>query len=64
MQVPAAPADAELKAVIDKLASFVAKNGEGFEALTRTKQADNPKFNFLNGGESYDYYRYKVWEAM
>jgi splicing factor 3A subunit 1 len=37
----------EIKAVIDKTAAYVAKNGESFEALIMKVEANNPKFNFL-----------------
>ena len=60
MAVPKAPDDAELKNIIEKLAQFVARNGASFEAMTKTKQRDNPRFSFLFGGEGYDYYTYRV----
>jgi hypothetical protein len=44
-------ADEEVRTVIDKLAVFVAKNGDAFENITKEKQRDNPKFAFLFGGE-------------
>jgi len=28
--------------------------------MTKVKQKDNPKFQFLYGGEFYHYYQYKV----
>ena len=37
----------EIKAVIDKTASYVAKNGVSFESLINKVEANNPKFNFL-----------------
>lgn len=49
----------ELKNIIDKLASFVARNGPEFEQMTKQKQKDNPKFSFLFGGEHYNYYKFK-----
>ena len=52
--------DAEQKNIIDKLANFVARNGPEFEHLTKQKQKDNPRFQFLFGGEHYNYYQYKV----
>ena len=39
---------------------FVARNGQEFETMTKNKQKDNPKFQFLFGGEYYNYYNYKV----
>ncbi|XP_014231138.1 calcium homeostasis endoplasmic reticulum protein isoform X1 [Trichogramma pretiosum] len=55
-----APADIELRNIIDKLAQFVARNGPEFEHMTKNKQKDNPKFSFLFGGEYFNYYQYKV----
>lgn len=52
--------DTELRNIIDKLAQFVARNGPEFEQMTKTKQKGNPKFQFLYGGEYYNYYQYKV----
>lgn len=57
---PLAPADQELRNVIDKLAQFVARNGPEFEKMTMEKQKDNPKFSFLFGGDFYGYYKYKL----
>ena len=37
----------EIKAVIDKTAAYVAKNGSSFESLIMKVEANNPKFNFL-----------------
>lgn len=51
--------DLELKNIIDKLASFVARNGPEFEQMTKQKQKDNPKFSFLFGGEHFNYYKFK-----
>ena len=44
--------------VIDKLAVFVARNGPEFEKLTKERNAGNPRFAFLFGGEHHAYYRY------
>lgn len=52
--------DHELRTIIDKLAVFVARNGPDFEQMTKTKQKDNPKFEFLFGGRHFDYYLRKV----
>ena len=53
-------ADVELKNIIDKLANFVARNGPEFEQMTMNKQRDNPKFQFLFGGEWHTYYKWRV----
>lgn len=52
--------DTELRNIIDKLAQFVARNGPEFEQMTKNKQKGNPKFQFLYGGEYFNYYQYKV----
>ena len=52
--------DSEQKNIIDKLANFVARNGTEFENVTKQKQQDNPKFNFLFGGEFCNYYLYRL----
>ena len=52
--------DPDVCNIIDKLAVFVARNGVEFEQMTMEKQRDNPKFNFLFGGESHTYYRWRV----
>jgi calcium homeostasis ER protein len=59
-QPPRPPEDIELKNIIDKLANFVARNGPEFEQMTMNKQRDNPKFQFLFGGEWHAYYKWRV----
>ncbi|XP_034656607.1 calcium homeostasis endoplasmic reticulum protein [Drosophila subobscura] len=54
------PRDANLRNIIDKLAEFVARNGPEFEAITKQKQQNNPKFEFLYGGEFANYYQFRV----
>lgn len=49
--------------IVDKTASFVARNGPEFEARIRQNELGNPKFNFLNSGDPYhSYYQHKVNE--
>lgn len=60
MELPQPPPDTELRNIIDKLAQFVARNGPEFEQMTKNKQKGNPKFQFLYGGEFFNYYQYKV----
>jgi hypothetical protein len=38
----------EEETTIRKLSEYVARNGEAFEEKVRIKEADNPKFSFLN----------------
>ncbi|KAF7279182.1 hypothetical protein GWI33_007591 [Rhynchophorus ferrugineus] len=60
MDLPQPPEDNELRTIIDKLAQFVARIGPDFEQMTKIKQKGNPKFQFLYGGEYFNYYQYKV----
>ncbi|KTG33140.1 hypothetical protein cypCar_00040361 [Cyprinus carpio] len=51
----------EVRNIVDKTASFVARNGPEFEARIRQNEINNPKFNFLNPSDPYHaYYRHKV----
>ncbi|CAL8294910.1 splicing factor 3A subunit 1 [Gadus morhua] len=53
----------EVRNIVDKTASFVARNGPEFEARIRQNEINNPKFNFLNPNDPYHaYYRHKVTE--
>lgn len=53
----------EVRNIVDKTASFVARNGPEFEARIRQNELGNPKFNFLNAGDPYHaYYQHKVKE--
>ncbi|XP_068594958.1 splicing factor 3A subunit 1 isoform X1 [Brachionichthys hirsutus] len=53
----------EVRNIVDKTASFVARNGPEFEARIRQNEINNPKFNFLNPTDPYHaYYRHKVTE--
>uniref|UniRef100_A0A1L8DHC8 Splicing factor 3A subunit 1 n=1 Tax=Nyssomyia neivai TaxID=330878 RepID=A0A1L8DHC8_9DIPT len=53
----------EVRNIVDKTASFVARNGPEFEARIRQNEIGNPKFNFLNPGDPYHaYYQHKVVE--
>ena len=61
---PGAPSDPKLAKTINVLAHFVAKNGADFEALARERNAFDSKFNFLNGGVGYRYYKWKVQEEL
>jgi len=53
----------EIRSIVEKTASFVARNGENFEHKIRQNEAANPKFNFLKDEDPYNgYYRHKVKE--
>jgi hypothetical protein len=56
------PEDLADKAIIDKLAEFVARNGLKFEQMMQEKQKENPKFGFIEEGHAFNpYYRFKIW---
>ncbi|XP_048135834.1 uncharacterized protein LOC115743462 [Rhodamnia argentea] len=48
---PPKPADKNIMKRIETLYQFIAKNGPGFEDMTRTRESANPEFKFLFGGE-------------
>ncbi|KAI0990357.1 hypothetical protein GJ496_000106 [Pomphorhynchus laevis] len=53
----------EVRHIVDKTASFVAKNGAEFEARVRANEVGNPKFMFLNPTDPYNgYYQHKLKE--
>lgn len=53
----------EVRNIVDKTASFVARNGPEFELRIRQNEVNNPKFNFLNSGDPYHaYYQHRVRE--
>jgi len=52
-----------LSDIVDKTASFVARNGPEFEFRIQQNEQNNPKFNFLKAGDPYHaYYQHKVKE--
>lgn len=52
----------ETKLIIDKMASYVAKNGRDFEAIVRSK--GDARFEFLNEEHEYhSYYKVKIKEC-
>ena len=53
----------EVRNIVDKTASFVARNGPEFEQRIKQNELNNPKFTFLNSGDPYHaYYQHKVEE--
>ena len=46
-----APADEGVRKAIDALAAFVARNGEAFERIAKSRHSTDPKFRFLFGGD-------------
>lgn len=53
----------EVRSIVDKTATFVARNGPEFEEKIRQNEINNVKFNFLNPSDPYHgYYQHKVKE--
>ena len=53
----------EVRSIVDKTATFVARNGPEFEDKIRQNEITNSKFNFLNANDPYHaYYQHKVKE--
>ncbi|KAL5331019.1 hypothetical protein ACEPPN_000546 [Leptodophora sp. 'Broadleaf-Isolate-01'] len=53
----------EIKAILEKTAGYVARNGHVFEDRIREKEKHNPKFSFLSPNDSYNaYYLWRLSE--
>jgi len=49
----------DLQTIVDKMASYVSKNGRGFEEVVKSRR--NPKFTFLNPSDKHhQYYLHKL----
>lgn len=57
---PPPPTRSDLVDTIESLVHRVAKAGPQFEAVVRDRQAHNPHFAFLHGGEGAAYYRHRL----
>ena len=44
------PTDESQKTLIDKVAQYVAKNGDEFANMMKKKQSGNPEYDFLRQG--------------
>ena len=60
MPAVAAPTDPTILRNINTLARYVSKNGPAFEQIARVRNATDPAFAFLRGGEGAAYYTWKV----
>lgn len=57
------PPPPDLQPIVDKLATYVAKNGPDFESIIKAK--DDPRFEFLNPWNTHhSYYNLKKQEAL
>ncbi|TEY63848.1 hypothetical protein BOTCAL_0150g00040 [Botryotinia calthae] len=53
----------EIKAILEKTAGYVARNGINFEDRIREKERTNPKFSFLSTNDAYNaYYLWRLSE--
>ena len=43
----------DIRAIVEKTAGYVARNGVVFEERIRSKEISNPKFSFLNEADAY-----------
>lgn len=51
----------DIRAIVDKTATFVARAGREFEARILQSEANNPKFNFLKQNDPYNaYYEMRI----
>ncbi|RMJ23950.1 splicing factor, partial [Aspergillus sp. HF37] len=53
----------EIRAIVEKTAGYVARNGIVFEDRVRDKEQNNPKFSFLNINDAYaPFYQWRLTE--
>ncbi|KAI5801503.1 Pre-mRNA splicing factor PRP21 like protein-domain-containing protein [Peziza echinospora] len=53
----------DIRAIVEKTAGYVARNGQVFEQRIREKEKHNPKFSFLNPADSYSpFYLWRLEE--
>ncbi|ORX55420.1 hypothetical protein BCR36DRAFT_581440 [Piromyces finnis] len=53
------------KLIIEKMADYIARNGNEFETLVRQKNIGNEKFSFMQPwNEFYNYYKYKIDKCL
>ncbi|KAL1987743.1 hypothetical protein VTN96DRAFT_2583 [Rasamsonia emersonii] len=53
----------DIRAIVEKTAGYVARNGPIFEERVREKEKNNPKFSFLNPNDAYaPFYRWRLTE--
>ncbi|KAF3941403.1 hypothetical protein ABW19_dt0206744 [Dactylella cylindrospora] len=54
----------EIRAIVEKTAGYVARNGEAFETRIREKERSNPKFSFLTPGDPFNpFYIWRLEET-
>ncbi|KAE8151940.1 Pre-mRNA splicing factor PRP21 like protein-domain-containing protein [Aspergillus avenaceus] len=53
----------DIRAIVEKTAGYVARNGIVFEDRVREKERNNPKFSFLNPSDAYaSFYQWRLTE--
>ncbi|KAI4165157.1 MAG: hypothetical protein LQ342_001025 [Letrouitia transgressa] len=54
----------DIRAIVEKTAGYVARNGAAFEDRIREKEKHNPKFSFLSGNDAYNpFYAWRLNEV-
>lgn len=54
----------DIRAIVEKTAGYVARNGPVFEERIREKEKHNPKFSFLSANDAYsDFYAWRLNEV-
>ncbi|KAL9114826.1 MAG: hypothetical protein Q9227_001069 [Pyrenula ochraceoflavens] len=54
----------DIRAIVEKTAGYVARNGPVFEDRIRDKEINNPKFSFLNANDAYTpFYQWRLNEV-
>ncbi|KAF1810131.1 Surp module [Eremomyces bilateralis CBS 781.70] len=54
----------DIRAIVEKTAGYVARNGTVFEERIRTKEQQNPKFSFLSENDAYNpFYAWRLSEV-
>lgn len=54
----------DIRAIVEKTAGYVARNGPVFEDRIRDKEASNPKFSFLSSNDAYaPFYQWRLSEV-
>jgi hypothetical protein len=55
----------DIAQIVEKTAEFIGKNGNNFEKKILTKEANNPKFDFLKEESPYNqYYRHVLHQYL
>ena len=56
LEQPAKPPPPNIQTIVDKMAEYVAKNGDAFERTVIERNASDPRFDFLKPGNEFHVY--------